>query len=145
MNEQDIINAVNQLAVDEGMTPEQLIDAVKAYFETKKNEQAVSKNVSEFTDMFPDVSPESIPESVWEKVSLGNPLAAAYAMYICGSANKEKHADTVNEINRTRSAPAGEEADAEAMFTPQQVEDMSQETVKKNFKNIIRSIRHWKI
>ena len=51
----------------------------------------------------------------------------------------------MNADNARRSAPAGKDADAEESYTSEQVEDMSPEAVKKNFKGIIKSLRGWKI
>lgn len=145
MKEQDILNLIAEMAKEDGTTAEELLDAVKNERKSKKQQDAVSKDVEEFKKLFPEVLPTDIPDEVWEKVAKGSPLTAAYAVYICGADSKNRKADEINLENRRRSAPAGKEADAEQSFTPEQVEDMSDENVKKNFKNIIRSLKNWKI
>lgn len=145
MKEQDILNLIAEMAKEDDTTAEELLAAVKTERKSKKQQDAVSKDVEEFKKLFPDVLPADIPDEVWEKVADGVSLTAAYAVYLCGADAKNKKAEEVNTENMRRSAPAGKEADAEQSFTPEQVEDMSQENVKKNFKNIIRSIKNWKI
>lgn len=145
MKEQDILTIISEMAKEENTTAEELLEAIKADRKTKKQSDAVSKDVEEFGKMFPEVLPTDIPDEVWEKVAEGASLPAAYALYICGVNKKDAKAHYVNSENERRSAPAGKEADAEQTFTPEQVEDMSAESVKKNFKNIIRSLKNWKI
>lgn len=145
MKEQDILEIIAEMAKEDGTTAEELLSAVKTERKSKKQQDKVSKDVEEFIKLFPDVNPADIPEEVWEKVAEGSALTAAYAVYICGAETKNKKASEINLENQRRSAPAGKEADAEQSFTPEQVEDMSDENVKKNFKNIIRSIKNWKI
>ncbi len=145
MNENEILKLLTEMAQEENTTAEELLNTFKKDRKTKKEQDAVTKDVDEFRKLFPDVTPTDIPEEVWEKVAAGTPLAAAYAIYVCGEGNKDKKAMLVNAENEKRSAPAGKEADAEQTFTPEQVEGMSDESVKKNFKNIIRSLKNWKI
>ncbi|MBO5403270.1 MAG: hypothetical protein J6A85_08885 [Clostridia bacterium] len=145
MKENEILKLISEMAQEENTTAEELLNTFKADKKAKKEQDAVTKDVDEFRKLFPDVTPSDIPEEVWEKVAAGTSLAAAYALYICGAQSKDKKAMQVNEENERRSAPAGKDADAEQTFTPEQVEGMSDESVKKNFKNIIRSIKNWKI
>ena len=145
MNEQEIFMLISEMAKEENLTAEQFLEAIKAEKESKKQSDAVSKDVEEFKRLFPDVAPADIPDSVWEKVAEGGSLASAYALFVCGKNGEKQKAEQTNSINSMRSAPAGKEADAEQSFTPEQVEDMSEESVKKNFKNIIRSLKNWKI
>lgn len=145
MNENEILKLIEALAQEENTTAEELINTFKKDRKAKKAQDAVTKDVDEFRKLFPDVTPEDIPEEVWEKVAAGQTLAAAYAIYVCGAKAGGKKAVLVNEENTRRSAPAGKEADSEQTFTPEQVESMSDESVKKNFKNIIRSLKNWKI
>lgn len=145
MNENEILKLLTEMAQEEGSTAEEMLNTLKADRKNKKAQDAITKDVDEFRKLFPDVTPEDIPEEVWEKVAAGQPLAAAYAIYVCGAESKDRKAVQVNAENERRSAPAGKDADAEQTFTPEQVESMSDESVKKNFKNIIRSIKNWKI
>ncbi|MBO7161508.1 MAG: hypothetical protein J6W15_01725 [Clostridia bacterium] len=145
MKEQDILTMITEMAKEEGTTAEELLEAIKAERHTKKQSDAVNKDVEKFKKLFPDVLPADIPDEVWDEVASGTSLSAAYALYLCKTQNNDAKAHYVNEENQRRSAPAGKEADTEQTFTPEQVEDMSDENVKKNFKHIIRSIKNWKL
>ena len=145
MKEQDILTIITEMANEEGATAEELLEAIKAERHAKKQSDAVNKDVEKFIKLFPDVFPADIPDEVWDEVAAGTALCSAYALYLCKAHKEDQKAHYVNEENMRRSAPAGKEADAEQTFTPEQVEDMSQENVKKNFKHIIRSIKNWKI
>ncbi len=145
MKEQEILTMLAEMAKEDGSTEEDLLAAIKAERHTKKQSEAVNKDVEKFKELFPDVLPADIPEEVWEEVGEGTSLCSAYALYLCKTNGNQAKAHYANEENMRRSAPAGKEADAEQTFTPEQVEDMSAENVKKNFKNIIRSIKNWKL
>ena len=145
MKEQEILTMLAEMAKEDGSTEEDLLAAIKAERHTKKQSEAVNKDVEKFKELFPDVLPADIPEEVWEEVGEGTSLCSAYALYLCKTNGNQAKAHYVNEENMRRSAPAGKEADAEQTFTPELVEDMSAENVKKNFKNIIRSIKNWKL
>lgn len=145
MNENEILKLLTEMAQEEGTTAEEMLNTFRKDKKAKKEQEAVTKEVDRFRKLFPDVKPEDIPEEVWEKVAAGTPLTAAYAIYLCGAESKDRKAMQINTENERRSAPAGKDADAEQTFTPEQVESMSEESVKKNFKNIIRSLKNWKI
>ncbi|MGM9658480.1 MAG: hypothetical protein ACI3W9_05770 [Eubacteriales bacterium] len=145
MNENDIITQIAGMADEDGVTVEDLINSIKTDRGAKKRSDAVTKDVEEFRKVFPDVTPEEIPDGVWQSVADGVPLAAAYALHIYVSGSRKTAADRVNADNARRSAPAGKDADADESYTSEQVEDMSPEAVKKNFKGIIKSLRGWKI
>jgi hypothetical protein len=58
---------------------------------------------------------------------------------------KGDRADAVNKGNLERSAPALGEGSTEPSFTREEVERMSQKDVKKNYKNILHSMKKWKL
>ncbi len=145
MKEQDILKIIAEMAKEDNTTEAELLDAIKAERHAKKQSDSVNKDVEKFKKLFPDVLPTDIPDEVWDEVAAGTSLCSAYALYLCKTNNNDAKAHYVNEENMRRSAPAGKEADAEQTFTPEQVEDMSAESVKKNFKHIIRSIKNWKL
>jgi hypothetical protein len=54
------------------------------------------------------------------------------------------HAQQVNLDNSQRSAAATGDGSTEPSFTREEVEKMSRGDVKKNYKNILRSMSKWK-
>lgn len=108
--------------------------------ETRRN-----KDIAAFREQFPDLSAEEIPEEVWAEVASGMDLLHAYAYYLMTKGKKGDRADAVNKDNLERSAPALGEGSTEPSFTREEVERMSQKDVKKNYKNILRSMSKWKM
>lgn len=116
-------------------------DAKRKQAETEQRD----KDIAAFRQQFPDLSAGEIPEEVWEEVASGMDLLHAYAFYLMTKGKKGDHADAVNKGNLARSAPALGEGSTEPSFTREEVERMSQKDVKKNYKNILNSMRKWKI
>lgn len=115
--------------------------------ETKKKEQAAAKrkeDIDAFRKQFPEVKAQEIPESVWEEVAGGMDLLHAYAYYMLTKESDGGHAQQVNLDNSQRSAAATGDGSTEPSFTREEVEKMSRGDVKKNYKNILRSMSKWK-
>lgn len=104
-----------------------------------------SKEIADFRAQFPTVAAADIPETVWAEVASGMDLLHAYAYYLMTKGKDGSHAVDVNKGNLERSAPALGEGSTEPSFTREEVERMSQKDVKKNYKNILRSMGKWKL
>ncbi len=103
------------------------------------------KDIADFRAQFPDVAAADIPEEVWAEVASGMDLLHAYAFYLMTNGRNGTRAEAVNKGNLERSAPALGEGSTEPAFTREEVEKMSQKDVKSNFKNILRSMKKWKM
>ena len=115
--------------------------------DAKKKEQDALKrkeDIAAFRKQFPEVKAEEIPDTVWEEVAGGMDLLHAYAYYLLTKDADGGHATAVNEENSKRSAAATGDGSTEPSFTREQVEKMSRGDVKKNYKNILRSMSKWK-
>jgi|GEM_PF-863193 len=116
--------------------------------DTKRKAEAQTKQKEEiaaFRARFPDVHAEQIPDSVWEEVANGIDLPHAYAFYLVTEGKQSGHAEEVNRGNMERSAAAQSDGSTEPSFTREQVERMSQKDVAKNYKNILQSMKKWKL
>ena len=135
--------------------PQEIADELNAARESKKemrkqariqkSEQEAADDIKKFRELFPDVSAEDIPESVWEEVSKGESLVSAYALYKITEENLTRHAQDVNGRNARMGAKAVSDGSTEPVFTKEAVEKMSGKDVKKNYKNILQSMKNWKL
>ncbi len=115
--------------------------------DAKKKEQESAKRKEEiavFRKQFPEIKAEQIPDSVWKEVAGGMDLLHAYAYYLLTQNQDGGHAQAVNEGNSQRSAAATGDGSTEPSFTREEVEKMSRGDVKKNYRNILRSMSKWK-
>ena len=115
--------------------------------DAKKKEQDAAKrkeDIAAFRKQFPEVKGSEIPDTVWEEVAGGMDLLHAYAFYLLTKDTDGDRASAVNEDNSARSAAATGDGSTEPSFTREQVEKMSRGDVKKNYKNILRSMSKWK-
>ena len=111
----------------------------------QKDQQEAAEDIKKFRELFPDVSAEDIPESVWEEVSRGESLVSAYALYKITEENLNRRAEDVNTRNSRMGAKAVSEGSTEPVFTKEAVEKMNSNEVKKNYKNILNSMKNWRI
>lgn len=102
--------------------------------------ESFNKQVEEFMKSFPQVKAESIPDEVWQDVADGIPLVYAYAYRISVKDKAEK----MNEANHSRELPLSAERAEPISFTKEEVEAMSPNGIKSNFKRILSSMRKWK-
>lgn len=142
-------------AIDTAGLPEEVVAELenakalrKESREAKRKQEMAdkqNKEISAFRAQFPDLPAAEIPEEVWEEVASGMDLLHAYAFYLMTNGKKGTRAEDVNKGNLARSAPALGEGSTEPSFTREEVERMSQKDVKKNYKNILRSMGKWKL
>ena len=162
MNEMDKIELISEgdgemeldLAIDaQEQEPDEMeflraqIENLKAEI-TRRDEQerANARIISELNELeqyFPEVEISEIPEEVWNKVRCGASLSAAYALFRRKSELKKRKASDFNEKNRRMSAGSLLRGDGEKYFSPSEVKKMSPAQVKKNYDDIIESMRHW--
>lgn len=130
---------------------EQFFSAIEAKNQAKEikraaaNEKAMRDDIAAFRSRFPDTLPESIPDSVWKEVAEGIPLSHAYALYNAVNEGRKKNADSVNAENDGRSVPAVNDTLSAIPYTKEEVEKMTPQAVKSNYKKILSSIKNWKI
>ena len=109
-----------------------------------ESESKAAEEIRRFREVFPDVKAENIPEEVWEAVSEGIPLAYAYALYKVESDGLSSYADEVNKRNSEKGAAAVSEGPTEPDYTKEQVENMSGKDVRRNYKGIVKAMKHWR-
>ena len=54
---------------------------LEAYKSAAAQQEAIAKQINEFSELFPEITVRSIPDEVWDSVKQGNSLAAAYSVY----------------------------------------------------------------
>lgn len=151
---ENLQEAYGDPAIDTADLPENVIAELeqakilrKESRDAKKKQQDEAKrkaDIEAFRQQFPEVKAEEIPDSVWEEVAGGMDLLHAYAYYLLTKESSGDHAQQVNLDNSERSAAAMGDGSTEPSFTKEQVEKMSRGDVKKNYKNILRSMSKWK-
>jgi len=111
----------------------------------QKNKEEINADIKRFRAIFPEVPADDIPDSVWEDVQNGASLAHAYALYLIESEQDSARAERINRKNGESGAVAGSDGSLEPVFTKEQVEKMTGRDVKKNYKNILKAMKNWKL
>lgn len=153
-----------ELCEDEGANLEALsqegeyeapeVDSLKAELDSLREElrrrdeleasrRRIEGELEEFFELYPESDVRSLPDEVWEKVKGGIPLVASFALYQRKSELAAKRACEFNEKNRRMSAGSLTSGEAEAYYSPEEVKKMTSKEVKKNYDDIVRSMRHW--
>lgn len=104
-----------------------------------------AKDVNEMLEHFPGTLADDIPQAVWDAVGTGIALKYAYALYLCDRMRDEKYADGVNTDAASRAASPAGKGECDEEFTPEMVDRMDKNDIKRNYKGILASIKKWKI
>ena len=124
-------------------TVKELQDELSAYKTAALRQEAITKQINEFSELFPTISLGSIPDEVWENVRQGNSLAAAYSVYERRIYEAKRRIDEINVQNAKSSAGAvGKDANQE-FFSADDVRKMSPSEVRANYAKIRRSMEKW--
>lgn len=111
--------------------------------EVERASARMMDELKELEEYFPEVELSEIPEQVWEKVRLGTSLASSYALFKRKAELEKNKADDFNRKNRRMSAGSLLQGEGERYYSPSEVKKMSPAQVKKNYDDIIESMRHW--
>jgi len=103
----------------------------------------MKEELEEFYEYFPSVDPKSVPDEVWEKVKRGASLAATYSLFERKREREEQRSVSHNERMRRMSTGAIEAADSDGYYSPDEVRRMTPAQVRKNYDDIVESMRHW--
>lgn len=120
------------------------VESLRAQLEKKQseNERALLE-LAEFSELFPNIAVSSIPEEVWQKVKVGVPLSASYALYEKKTQRQAELAAAVNQKNAEKSSGAISRDGGEVYYSPSEVRSMSSGEVRKNYNKIIESMKKW--
>ena len=115
--------------------------------ETLRLEKAIKKNLEEefalLREIFPERDADDIPDEVFALSENGKNLAAHFALYYLKE-EKRKTEQTKKEEENSKSAPPDvKNSPEEAYFTYDEVRNMSEEEIRKNYKNIMKSMEKW--
>ena len=116
---------------------------LEAYKKAAEQQEAIAKQLNEFSELFPDISVRSIPDDVWEDVKRGNSLAAAYSIYERRITEAARRIERINAQNAERSAGAAGKNLTEEFFSADDVRKMSPREVRANYAKIRRSMEKW--
>ena len=120
------------------------LEALRRELDEKKNAfERIGREFGEFYEIFPDTKIESIPDSVWESVKSGIPLSAAYALYEKKTSSRSALAERINEKNSVTSTGSVGRNTVENFYTPDEVRAMTRSEVRKNYSQIIESMKKW--
>lgn len=103
----------------------------------------MKEELEEFYEYFPSVDPKSVPDEVWERVKCGASLAATYSLFERKREREAQRTISHNERMRRMSAGALEAADSDGYYSPDEVRRMTPAQVRKNYDDIVESMRHW--
>ena len=158
MEEQNIINELPETiteeaipVTDEAQEPVESIESLKAEIEALKasikqkdeQQERLTRELGEFTELFPETPPSAIPEEIWEEVRRGIPLAAAFALREKKEQMRMAKIGEINKQNTLRSPGMAGVGTAGEYFTPDEVRAMSRGEVKANYEKIIASMKKW--
>lgn len=103
----------------------------------------MKEELEEFYEYFPSVDPKSVPDEVWERVKRGASLAATYSLFERKREWEAQRTISHNERMRRMSTGALEAADSDGYYSPDEVRRMTPAQVRKNYDDIVESMRHW--
>lgn len=103
----------------------------------------MKEELEEFYEYFPSVDLKSVPDEVWERVKRGASLAATYSLLERKREREAQRSVSHNEKMRRMSAGSIEAADADGYYSPDEVRRMTPAQVRKNYDDIVESMRHW--
>lgn len=139
--------ADNEAPVDELSAARAELDALRLELKARDEQDRASARMraelSELEEYFPEVQVEEIPDEVWEKVKSGASLAASYALFRRRGELEKRRISDFNEKNRRMSAGSLASCEGEKYYSPAEVRKMSPAEVRKNYDDIIESMRHW--
>ncbi len=108
------------------------------------DEEKVREDVELFHTLFPEAGAKDVPKEVWEKVEAGQSLAASFALYTLMCERENERIRRVNEENAASAPPRIRSDGADGtFFSPEAVKKMTREEVRKNYKEILKSMDHW--
>ena len=116
---------------------------LEAYKVAAAQQEAIAKQLNEFSELFPDISVRTIPDQVWEDVKQGNSLAAAYSVYERRITEAARRIESINAKNAQKSAGAVGKNMAQEFFSADDVRKMSPSEVRANYAKIRRSMEKW--
>ncbi len=112
--------------------------------EKKDPVDKLKEDVELFHALFPEVSGENIPQEVWDRVEMGESLAASYALYTVKENREEEKIRKINEENSKKAPPPIQTAGAdEDYFSPEAVKKMTRSEIKENYDKILSSMEKW--
>lgn len=116
---------------------------LEAYKAAAAQQEAIARQLAEFSELFPDISVRSIPDQVWDDVKQGNSLAAAYSVYERRITEAARRIESINAKNAQKSAGAVGKNMAQEFFSAEDVRRMSPSEVRANYAKIRRSMEKW--
>ena len=112
--------------------------------EAAEDSRRMREDIALFRRVFPDVTSQEIPQEVWERVEQGESLAASFALY---TVQKEKEEARIRKVNAENEASAPPRIRHDGLdgdfFTPEMVKKMTPGEVRKNYKQILKSMDQW--
>lgn len=111
--------------------------------ELERASARINAELSEFENYFPEVEITEIPDEIWQKVKKGASLAASFALFKRRGELEKTRVRNFNEKNRRMSTGSLMQGEGEKYYSPAEVRKMSPSEVKKNYDDIIESMRHW--
>lgn len=110
----------------------------------KKVKENLSKELEVLLRIYPELSPDEIPEEVFDKTEMGKGLAGEYLVYKALLDLKKAEEEKKDEENSSSAPPEVKDIAEDAFFTYDKVKNMSRDEIRKNYKNIIKSMEKWK-
>lgn len=130
---------------DENTALKAELEALRASIESSRKKAAEEKELSE---LFPGISLDDVPAQVFEYAeNNGSTLAGAYAVYHRRTQLEKERADkrALENALKTPGGVSGASSGAlERLFTAEEIRSMNREQVRKNYKQIMKSLKYGK-
>ncbi len=115
--------------------------------ETLRLEKAIKKNLEEefkiLREIFPEIDADDIPDEVFALSENGKSLAGQYALYYLRKEKKTAEQKKKEEENLKSAPPDVKNLPEKAHFTYEEVKNMSEDEIRKNYKAIMKSMEKW--
>jgi len=145
MNDDLIIENENPSVdlADENLALKAELSELKASIERSRKQESEMKELSE---LFPGVTADDIPSEVYEyQKTHGATLASSFAIYHRRKSLEKERAEkrALENVLKTPGALGGASS-SERLFTSEEIRSMDREQVRRNYKQIMKSLKYGK-
>lgn len=133
--------------IDKAINDNPTVKAANEILEQQAQTKAFNAAADALFKAFPDLKPGDVPaEVISAYYEEGVPLLTAYKAYQFDNVKTTAEQDAIKSIKANRQKDTGSlgHGDDQHFFTEDQVDKMSVDDVKKNYKDIMKSMKQWK-
>lgn len=131
---------LRELELDDGENDRRELEDFRREKRIKEN---LEKELALLSEAFENFDPDTIPDSLFDKCPDGKGLAAEYALMTILEERKKSEMAKKEAENNLAAVPDMAGGEEEGYFSPEDVQNMSEKEIRKNYKTIMKSMEKW--